>query len=236
MAEIQPIAVEPRERAGKGSARADRRAGRVPAIIYGDKRTPDMITLSRNDLVKLINKGTFLTSLFEVDVAGKKQSVLPRDLQLHPVSDEPLHVDFLRLGKGATVVIEVPVQFIDEEECPGLKRGGILNIVRHTIECTCLAEAIPDRLVISLAGLEINDSVHISAVEMPEGVAPTITDRDFTVATVTGMIEEEEIIEEDEEDFEGEEGAEGVEGEEGADGAGGEEGAGDGAAKEEGGD
>ncbi len=225
MADIQPIAVELRDRAGKGSARADRRAGRVPAIIYGGKQTPDMITLSRNELARLISKGTFLTSLFEVKVEGKKQNVLPRELQLHPVSDEPLHVDFLRLGKGATVVIEVPVKFIDEEECPGLKRGGILNVVRHTIECSCLAEAIPDRLEISLAGLEINDSVHISAVKMPEGVDPTITDRDFTVATVTGMMEEEEeILEEGEEGLEAEEGVEGEEGAEGEDGAAKEEG------------
>jgi large subunit ribosomal protein L25 len=184
MADIQTLAVEPRERAGKGSSRAARRAGRIPAVIYGDKKSPEIITIAHNELVRLMNRGTFLTSLFEIELEGKKQRVLPRDLQLDPVFDNPLHVDFLRLSKGATVVIEVPVNFTDEDECPGLKRGGVLNVVRHTIECTCPAEAIPDRLEVSLAGLEINDSIHISVVTMPEGVEPTIADRDFTVATV----------------------------------------------------
>lgn len=226
MADIENLAVEPRERAGKGSSRAARKAGRIPAVIYGNKQSPEMITIAQNELVRLMNRGTFLTSLFEIELDGKKQRVLPRDLQLDPVYDNPLHVDFLRLGKGATVVIEVPVNFIDEEECPGLKRGGVLNVVRHTIECSCPAEAIPDRLEVSLEGMEINDSVHISQVTMPEGVEPTIADRDFTVATVvapSGLKTEEEeaaeaeaaLLAEGEEGEEGE-GAEAVEGEDAA--------------------
>lgn len=223
MADIEHLAVEPRERAGKGSSRAARRAGRIPAVIYGNKQSPEMITIAQNELVRLMNRGTFLTSLFEIELDGKKQRVLPRDLQLDPVYDNPLHVDFLRLGKGATVVIEVPVNFIDEEECPGLKRGGVLNIVRHTIECSCPSEAIPDRLEVSLEGMEINDSIHISQVTMPEGVEPTISDRDFTVATVvapSGLKTEEEEAAEAEAallEAEGEEGEEG-EGEEAGDG------------------
>lgn len=217
MADIQNLAVEPRERAGKGSSRAARRAGRIPAVIYGDKKAPQMITLAQNELVRLMKRGTFLTSLFEIELDGKKQRVLPRDLQLDPVYDNPLHVDFLRLSKGATVVIEVPVQFTGEEECPGLKRGGVLNIVRHTIECTCPAESIPDRLEVSLVGLEINDSIHISSIVMPEGVEPTIADRDFTVATVvapSGLKTEEEEAAEAEAALLEAEGEEGEEGEE----------------------
>lgn len=230
MADIENLAVEPRERAGKGSSRAARRAGRIPAVIYGDKKSPEMITIAKNELVRLMGRGTFLTSLFEIELGGKKQRVLPRDLQLDPVFDNPLHVDFLRLSKGATVVIEVPVQFTGEEDCPGLKRGGVLNIVRHTIECNCPAEAIPDRLEVSLAGMEINDSIHISQITMPEGVEPTIADRDFTVATVvapSGLKTEEEeaaeaeaaLLAEGEEGEEGE-GAEAGEGEATEDGGG----------------
>lgn len=217
MADIQNLAVEPRERAGKGSSRAARRAGRIPAVIYGDKKAPEMITIARNELVRLMQRGTFLTSLFEIELDGKKQRVLPRDLQLDPVYDNPLHVDFLRLSKGATVVIEVPVQFTGEDECPGLKRGGVLNVVRHTIECTCPAESIPDRLEVSLIGLEINDSIHISSIAMPEGVEPTIADRDFTVATVvapSGLKTEEEEAAEAEAALLEAEGEEGEEGEE----------------------
>lgn len=231
MADIQNLAVEPRERAGKGSSRAARRAGRIPAVVYGDKKAPEMITIARNELVRLMSRGTFLTSLFEIELNGKKQRVLPRDLQLDPVYDKPLHVDFLRLSKGATVVIEVPVQFTGEDECPGLKRGGVLNVVRHTIECTCPAEAIPDRLQVSLVGLEINDSIHISGITMPEGVEPTIADRDFTVATVVApsglKTEEEEAAEAEAEALaegeEGEEGEEAVEGDAAAEDGGGEE-------------
>lgn len=213
MSDVLSLAAEPRERAGKGSARAARRDGRIPAVIYGDKKPVIMITLGRNELVKQYGRGAFLTSVYEIEVDGKKERVLPRDLQLHPVSDEPLHVDFLRLGKGSTIVIELPVVFTDEEESPGLKRGGVLNVVRHAIECRCPGDAIPVSLSVSLAGLDINDSVHMSAVDLPEGTVPTITDRDFTIASVVApsIMEEPEP---EEEELEGEEGVEGEEGDE----------------------
>ena len=195
MADVHIIAAEPRERAGKGSARAARRDGRVPAVIYGDKKTPIMITLSRNELVKLIKQGGFLTRQYDVKFDGATERVLPRDVQLHPVTDEPLHIDFLRLAKGATVVIEVPVNFVNEEDSPGLKRGGVLNIVRREIELEVPATAIPENIEVDLAGLDINDAVKISAVTLPEGCKPTISDRDFTIAGVvapSGMKSEEE--------------------------------------------
>ncbi|MCG8505022.1 MAG: 50S ribosomal protein L25/general stress protein Ctc [Sphingomonadales bacterium] len=227
MSDVLSLAAEPRERAGKGSARAARRDGRIPAVIYGDKKPVIMVTLGRNELVKQYNRGTFLTSVYEIEVEGKKERVLPRDLQLHPVSDEPLHVDFLRLGKGSSIVIELPVIFTGEEDSPGLKRGGVLNVVRHAIECRCPGDAIPESLSVSLAGLDINDSVHMSAVDLPEGTVPTITDRDFTIASVVApsIMEEpepEEEVLEGEELPEGEEGAEEA-GEGEAEDAGGEE-------------
>ncbi len=213
MSEIQPLAAESRERAGKGSARAARRAGRIPAVIYGEKKTPTMITVARNELVRLINKGTFMTNLFEIDVKGQKERVLPRDLQLDVVTDEPLHVDFLRLGKDAMVVIEVPVQFLDEEESPGLKGGGVLNIVRHSIECNCPASAIPERLVVSLKGMELGESVHISSIDIPEGVVPSIADRDFTIATIVAPSRLKSAEQEEAEALEAAEAAEAAEAE-----------------------
>ncbi len=215
MADIKNIAAEPRERAGKGSARKARREGRVPAVIYGEKKSPELITLAGNELIKLFHRGTFLNTIFDIKLGSAKQRVLPRDIQVHPVTDRPLHVDFLRLGKGTKVVIEVPVHFIDEEDSPGLKRGGVLNIVRHEIECECPADGIPESFTISLDGLDIHDSVHISAVELPEGVVPTVQDRDFTIATIappTVMKTEEEEAAEAAEAEEAE--AEAAEGEE----------------------
>jgi len=188
-----------------------------------------MINIPRNELIKLFNRGGFMTQLFELKLDGKTQKALPRDLQLHPVTDDPMHVDFLRLSAGATVVIEIPVHFLNEEESEGLGRGGVLNVVRHTIECVCPMDNIPEFFEVSLAGLDIGDSVHISEMTLPEGVTPTVTDRDFTVATIAAPVEEvveevEEELEGLEEGIEGEEGEEGVEGEEGAEGAEGAEG------------
>jgi len=185
MADMLTLAAEPREKVGKGSARAARRAGRIPAVIYGAKKEPQAITVKRNELVAILNRGGFLSHTFEIDVAGKAEQVLPRDIHLHPVTDEPLHVDFLRLTKGAKVTVNVPVHFEDEDECPGLKRGGVLNVVRYEVEIEAPATAIPEALVASLKGLDINDAVRISDVSLPEGSSPTITDRDFTLATVS---------------------------------------------------
>lgn len=222
MADVQTLEVSPRDRAGKGSARAARRDGQIPAVVYGDKRDPAMITISRNKLVRVIARGGFLNTMFELELDGKTQSVLPRDLQLHPVTDEPMHVDFLRLGEGATVVIDIPVRFTDEEECPGLKQGGILNVVRHVIECRARADSLPEAIFVSLLETELHGSIHASSLDLPDGVELTVTDRDFTIATIVPPIaevveevEEDEFAEGEEGEFvegEGEEG-EGVEGE-----------------------
>ena len=214
MAETIELKAAVRESAGKGAARAIRRQGRVPAVIYGEKKSPETISLESRDLWQQIKTGTFLSTVFTIDLNGDKTRVIPRDLQLDPVRDFPVHVDFLRLGEGASITVEVPVSFINEEESPGLKRGGVLNIVRHAIEVLCPVDAIPERIEADLEGLEIGDSLHISAITLPEGVEPTITDRDFTVATIAGRAAEEEPeVEEDEELLEGEELPEGEEGE-----------------------
>jgi large subunit ribosomal protein L25 len=173
-----------REKVGKGAARAVRRQGLIPAVIYGGKQPPIAINLPDREVYFKIHGGGFFTTLATIDVAGEKVRVIPRDYQLDPVTDHPVHVDFLRVVPGSRLTIEVPVQFINESGAPGIRRGGVLNIVRHRIAVTCPAEAIPERIVADLTGLEINDSLHISAITLPEGVRPTITDRDFTVATV----------------------------------------------------
>lgn len=184
MSDIATLKAEPRERVGKGSARAARREGRVPAVIYGNKQEPISITVAHNELMRLINRGGFLSSALDIEIKGKKERVLPRDVQLHPVTDWPIHVDFLRLSRDATVNIFVPVHVVNQEASPGIKRGGVLNLVRHEVELTCPADAIPEHIVIDVTGLEVGDSVHISAVKLPEGVTPVIQDRDFTIATI----------------------------------------------------
>jgi len=184
MSDIATLKAEPRERVRKGSARAARREGRVPAVIYGNKQDAVSITIAHNELMRLINRGNFLSSALDVEVKGRKERVLPRDIQLHPVSDWPIHVDFLRLSRDAVVNIAVPVTVINQEDSPGIKRGGVLNMVRHEVELSCPADAIPDQLVIDVTGLEVGDSVHISSVKLPEGVTPVIQDRDFTIATI----------------------------------------------------
>ncbi|MCT8996783.1 50S ribosomal protein L25/general stress protein Ctc [Chelativorans intermedius] len=178
------LKAEARERVGKGSARAIRRSGKVPAVIYGDKKPPKAITLPYKDVFQRIHAGGFLTTIATLDVEGEKIQVLPKDYQLDPVRGFVWHVDFLRIGRGTIVTVNVPVHFVNEEAAPGIKRGGVLNVVRHEVEFTCPANAIPDHIEVDLTGLDIGDSVHISAVTLPEGVEPTITDRDFTIATV----------------------------------------------------
>lgn len=178
------LKAEARAQVGKGSARELRRNGLIPAVIYGDKKDPVSITLSRNEVTKKIHAGGFLTTLATIVVEGTKYSVLPKDYQLDPVRDFVMHVDFLRVSKNTQVTVEVPVHFENEEKSPGLKRGGVLNVVRHTVEFHCPANAIPDSITVDLTGLEIGDGIHISHVKLPEGVEPTITDRDFTIATI----------------------------------------------------
>lgn len=183
MATVFPA--ERRERSGKGPARALRRAGKVPAIVYGGRGEPERVALSLRDLKReLSNNPRFFSSVFELDFGSTRLKVLPREAQLHPVSDEPLHIDFLRAETGAVITVEVPVRFVNEDGSPGIKRGGVLNIVRRTVELVCPADAIPGEILVDLAGREIGDSVHISEVTLPEGVRPTITDRDFTICSI----------------------------------------------------
>lgn len=182
--EAYELKAEARERVGKGSARAVRRNGKVPAVIYGDKQAPLAIALSYKDIYYKIHGGGFLTTVATIDVDGQKIQVLPKDYELDPVRDFPTHVDFLRIGKDTAVKVDIPVHFINEEASPGIKRGGTLNIVRHEVEFHCPANAIPEFITVDLAGLDIGASIHISAVELPAGVKPVIGDRDFTIATI----------------------------------------------------
>ncbi|MCE7999525.1 MAG: 50S ribosomal protein L25/general stress protein Ctc [Rhodobiaceae bacterium] len=201
MADNTQLTAQARDRAGKGVARALRREGRVPAVVYGDKKSPDLISLSHNEVTKLWNKGSFMSSLLDLEVDGKTQRVIPRDVQLDPVKDFVTHVDFLRLGKGAKIAVEVPVNFVNDEESPGIKRGGILNVVRYDVELNCPAESIPESIEVDLTGTDIGDSIHISAIKLPDGVTPAITDRDFTVATIAApaaLVSEEQEAEEGE--------------------------------------
>ncbi|MBT6416514.1 50S ribosomal protein L25/general stress protein Ctc [Candidatus Puniceispirillum sp.] len=184
MSDITTISAEQRERVGKGSARAARRAGLVPAVIYGDKKEPLGINMSTREITKIVHQPGIFGRLLNIEVAGKKNTVLTRDIQFHPVSDNIMHMDFLRVSGSAKVAVGVPVEFINEDQCPALKIGGVLNVVRHEIELNCPATDIPEKITIDLEGLKIGDSIHISAIALPEGVEPTITDRDFTVATL----------------------------------------------------
>jgi large subunit ribosomal protein L25 len=184
MAQNTELKAQARDRVGKGAARELRRQGLVPAVIYGDKKPPVTISIPFKDAQKAIYSGGFLSHVITLDVDGQKHRVIPRDYQLDVVKDFAMHVDFLRVGKGSTLNVEVHVNFINEEQSPGLKRGGTLNIVRHTVEVSAPAESIPEEIVVDLAGTEIGDSLHISAVTLPKGVTATITDRDFTIATI----------------------------------------------------
>jgi large subunit ribosomal protein L25 len=183
MSETLTLPAETR-RAGKGASRALRREGRVPAVVYGGNDEVLSIHVEEKELRRQLGTGHFFNSIVEVEVGGAKVRTLPKDVAFHPVSDRPLHVDFLRLSANAKVTVEVPVHFINEAASPGLKRGGVLNIVRHELELVCDADSIPDEIAIDVTGLDIGDSVHISHVQLPEGSASAITDRDFTIATI----------------------------------------------------
>ena len=208
MSDITTISAEERSRVGKGSARAARRAGKIPAVIYGDKKAPVGIELEARVIRKIIHEPGIFSRLLDIEVAGSTTTVLTRDIQMHPVTDEPLHFDFLRVSKAASVAVMVGVEFINEGSSPGLKIGGVLNVVRHEVELNCPATAIPEKITIDLGNAKIGDSIHISAVELPEGVTPTITDRDFTVATIAspggGVKNEDEAEDEGEGESEGE--------------------------------
>ena len=178
------LKAELRERVGKGSSRELRRNGLIPAVIYGDKQAPVSIALSTKDVTLKIHAGGFMTTVATIDVNGEKIKVLPKDYQLDPVRDFTMHVDFLRVSGNSTVTVAIPVHFVNEEKCPGIKVGGVLNVVRHDVEFHCPADAIPEFITVDLAGHKIGDSLHISHVKLPEGVTPVITDRDFTIATI----------------------------------------------------
>ena len=184
MSDLLTLSADARERAGKGASRVLRREGRVPAVIYGNKETPQGVHVEEKALVKALMTGHFFNSVVMIDVGGKPVRTIPKDVQFHPVSERPLHADFLRISEHATVRVEVPVHFIDETLSPGIKRGGVLNIVRHELELVCDASSIPEEIAISLAGLDVGDSIHISNVVLPVGSTSAITDRDFTIATV----------------------------------------------------
>ena len=199
MSDVTTISASERERVGKGSARAARRACLVPAVIYGDRKDPVGITMQSREVTKIVHQPGIFGRLLEIDVAGARSTVLTRDIQFHPVTDVIMHMDFLRVSQAATVAVAVPVEFINEDKCPGIRIGGVLNVVRYEVELNCPATAIPEKVTVDLDGVKIGDSIHISAVPLPDGVTPTITDRDFTVATLAspggGVKNEEEETE-----------------------------------------
>jgi large subunit ribosomal protein L25 len=184
MSEALTLPAEARERAGKGASRALRREGRVPAVVYGNNEEPTTIHVEEKELVRQLMTGHFFNSVVTIEVNGKAVRTLPKDVAFHPVTDRPLHADFLRISADHKVHVEVPVVFANEEASPGLKRGGVLNIVRHELELVCAPDSIPGEIVIDVTGLEVGASIHISHVALPSGVASAITDRDFTIATI----------------------------------------------------
>lgn len=194
MSKIIKLKATARGGAGKGAARAVRREGRIPGVVYGDKKEPQNISFAYNDLQPHVNTGRFMSTLVDLEVDGAVVRAIPRDIQFEPVRDFISHVDFLRLGKGARIHVEVPVHFKNHLDSPGIKKGGVLNIVRHEIDLYCPADFIPDEILIDLTGLEIGHSIHISSVTLPENVTPAIRERDFTIATIAapaGLKEEE---------------------------------------------
>jgi large subunit ribosomal protein L25 len=193
MAEAVELKAWARPRTGKGGARASRREGRIPGTVYGDKAAPETIAVDYRAISQQLHTGHFQTTVCMLELDGTKIRVIPRDVQLDPVRDFPIHVDFMRVGEHSLVTVAVPVRFLNEAASPGIKRGGILNVVRHDIEVRCPVDAIPEHFDVDLTGLEIGDSVHISAIAMPEGVKTTITERDFTVATIVGRAAEEPV-------------------------------------------
>jgi len=211
MAEAYVLSAEKRERAGKGAARATRRSGRVPAVIYGDKKDSVMISVEPVELKKFIRTGGFFSTLLEIQAGSDKHRVIARDIQLDPVTDRPVHIDFMRVTKGVRIAVNVPIHYINEEESEGLKLGGVLNVVRHDVELLVSPEAIPEFIEVDMTPFIMGDSIHISAVTLPDGVTPTITDRDFTIATIAAPSSVKSAGVDEDEAEEGAEGAEGAE-------------------------
>jgi large subunit ribosomal protein L25 len=209
MSDALTLPAETRERAGKGASRALRREGRVPAVVYGGKEDPLAIHVEAKELVRQLGSGHFMNSIVMIDVEGNSVRTLPKDVTFHPVTDRPLHADFLRLAKDAKVEVAVPVVFINEDASPGLKKGGVLNMVRHDLDLICEADKIPTQIELDVTGLDVGDSIHISHVTLPEGSESAITDRDFTIATIVAPSALKKT-EAEEEAAEGEGGVEGA--------------------------
>ena len=222
MSDMTTLVADDRSAVGKGPARSLRNAGRVPGVVYGEKKEQLMFSLEARALRRELQNPRFYSTLCQLEIGGKAVRVLPRDVQLHPVTDDPLHADFVYVSRGATVTVEVPVVFLNEEECPGIKRGGVLNVVRREVELVCPADSIPEKIELDLAESDIGDSLHYSHAVVPDNVEPTITDRDFTIATIAapsgGADDEDEA--EDGEGVEGEEGVEAAADDAGSDAAG----------------
>jgi large subunit ribosomal protein L25 len=195
MSEQLTLSAETRDRAGKGASREMRRQGRVPAVIYGQKQEPLPIHVEEKALVKMLQTGHFMNSIVMIETGGAPTRTLPKDVQFHPVTDRPLHVDFLRISEHSKVHVNVPIRFINDEESPGIKRGGVLNTVLHDLELVCDASKIPDDIVIDLTGLDIGDSIHLEAIRIPEGCQAATDDLSLTIATIvapSAMKQEEE--------------------------------------------
>ncbi len=191
------LSAETRDRAGKGVARALRREKKIPAVVYGDAKEPESIALPVKEVTMEYHKGHMFTNLCDLTVGGKKNLVLARDVQVHPVTDEVIHVDFMRVTPKTTIHAKVPVHFLNEETCPGIKNKGSLTVVRHDLELVCLATDIPEQIEIDLTPFNIGDAIKISDVMLPKGVKPAISGRDFTIATITPprlLLEEEDAI------------------------------------------
>tara|TARA_B100001057_G_scaffold107034_1_gene104645 strand:- start:233 stop:985 length:753 start_codon:yes stop_codon:yes gene_type:complete len=204
-----------RQSTSSGSNNKLRSEGLIPAILYGGKDSNQNISIEKKEIKSLVESDTFLSKVLELEIDGKKQKVIPRDVAFNVVSEEPIHIDFMRIVSGKKIILEIPVKFINHPESPGLKRGGVLNIVRRKIELKCPAENIPDEIIIDLTGTDIGTSIKISSVKLNENVVPTITDRDFVIATVASPT----VIKEPEKPVEGDAAAEGAEGEVAAEGA-----------------
>ena len=204
-----------RENTSSGSNNKLRAKGLIPAILYGGKNANQNISIEKKDIKNIIYSDTFLSKVLEIEIDGKKEKVIPREVAFHVVSEEPIHIDFMRIVTGKKIILEIPVKFINHPDSPGLKRGGVLNIVRRKVELKCPAENIPDEIVVDLAGTDIGTSIKISSVKLDENIIPTITDRDFVIATVASPT----VIKEPEKPAEGDAATEGAEGETPAEGA-----------------
>lgn len=195
MTAVQAFPVENRAGTGGGASRSLRRAGYIPAILYGGEKENVALSVDVRHVVKGLNTPGFYTTIFELDVNGKKEQALIRDVQVHPVTDQPLHVDFWRVGKGTKIHVNIPVHFVNEDKCPGMKRGGVLNIVLHTLDVSCFAENIPEAITVDLTGLEIGASIHLDQIDLPKGVAATHPERDNTLATIVAPTVQKEVEE-----------------------------------------